>query len=239
LFAWHKLPLRSYLLAVAIFCNEVKGKSMLALARELDVHYETAFVLAHKLREAMAFSVKGLRIGGKHREAEIDLAYFGGHVRPENLAADRVDRRLAENRSGKQQVVVVMRQRGGRTLAQVSPAEEAALAPFAFASSKAPPSMPTKVPPGTSCTPASPCSGSTINRATASTVPAPTERRPISLVRAAAKPVITITSPGLICPATHGGAPAPEALKLQRALPDDALVIVARGEKKDEGGMTL
>jgi hypothetical protein len=25
LFAWHKLPLRSYLLAVAVFCNEVKG----------------------------------------------------------------------------------------------------------------------------------------------------------------------------------------------------------------------
>ena len=32
LFAWHKLPLRSYLLAVAVFCNEVKGKSMLAFA---------------------------------------------------------------------------------------------------------------------------------------------------------------------------------------------------------------
>src|SRR6187401_431914 len=38
LFAWHKLPLRTYLLAVAAFCNEVKGKSMLAFARELDVH---------------------------------------------------------------------------------------------------------------------------------------------------------------------------------------------------------
>jgi hypothetical protein len=25
LFAWHKLPLRTYLLAVAAFCNEVKG----------------------------------------------------------------------------------------------------------------------------------------------------------------------------------------------------------------------
>jgi putative SOS response-associated peptidase YedK len=34
-------------------------------------------------------------------------------------------------------------------------------------------------------------------------------------------------------------APAPEALKLQRPLPDNALVIVARGEKKDEGGMAL
>jgi putative SOS response-associated peptidase YedK len=34
-------------------------------------------------------------------------------------------------------------------------------------------------------------------------------------------------------------APALEALKLQRPSPDDALVIVARGEKKDEGGLAL
>ena len=32
-------------------------------------------------------------------------------------------------------------------------------------------------------------------------------------------------------------APAPEALQLQRPLPDDALVIVARGGKKDEEGL--
>ena len=127
LFAWHKLPLRTYLLAVVVFCNEVKGKSMLALARDLDVQYKTAFVLAHKLREAMASSVKGLRIGGEGRVAEIDGAYFGGHVRPENRAADRVDRRLAGNKSGKRRVVVAMRERGGRTLPQVFAAEEAAV----------------------------------------------------------------------------------------------------------------
>src|ERR1700724_4386245 len=33
LFAFHKMPLRAYLLAIAIFCNEVKGKSMLAISR--------------------------------------------------------------------------------------------------------------------------------------------------------------------------------------------------------------
>jgi hypothetical protein len=31
--------------------------------------------------------------------------------------------------------------------------------------------------------------------------------------------------------------PPGEALKLQRPLPDGALIIVARGEKKDEGGL--
>ena len=54
LFASHKLPLRAYLAAIAIFCNEVKGKSALALSRDLNVSYKCAFVLAHKLREAMA-----------------------------------------------------------------------------------------------------------------------------------------------------------------------------------------
>jgi len=127
LFAWHKLPLRTYLLAVAGFCNEVKGKSMLAFSRELDVQYKTAFVLAHKLREAMASSMKGLQIGGEGRVAEVDGAYFGGHVRPENRAADRVDRRRAENRSGKRRVVVAMRERDGRTLAQVFGGEDAAV----------------------------------------------------------------------------------------------------------------
>src|ERR1700686_2168575 len=128
LFAWHKLPLKTYLMAIALFCNEVKGKSMLAFSRDLDVQYKTAFVLAHKLREAMASSAKALRIGGEGREAEIDGAYFGGHIRPENLAIDRIDRRLAENQSGTRQVVVAMRERGGRTLAQVFPAEADAVA---------------------------------------------------------------------------------------------------------------
>jgi hypothetical protein len=128
LFAWHKLPLRTYLLAVVFFCNEVKGKSMLAFARDLDVQYKTAFVLAHKLREAMAASTKALRIGGEGCTAEIDGAWFGGHIRPENLTADRIDRRLVAHRSDKRKVVVAMRERGGRTLAQVFGAEADAVA---------------------------------------------------------------------------------------------------------------
>jgi hypothetical protein len=101
---------------------------MLAFCRDLDVQYKTAFVLAHKLREAMAASLKAERIGGDGRTAEVDGAYFGGHIRPANLAADRIDRRLSEHQSGKRQVVVAMRERGGRTLAQVFTTEADAVA---------------------------------------------------------------------------------------------------------------
>lgn len=48
LFAFHKLPLQTYLAAVVIFCNEVKGKSALALSRDLDVQYKTAWVLSQQ-----------------------------------------------------------------------------------------------------------------------------------------------------------------------------------------------
>ena len=103
------------------------GVSTLALSRDLGVQYKTAFVLAHKLREAMASASRGLTIGGEGKVAEIDGAYFGGHIRPENLAADRIDRRLAENQSRKRKVVVVMRERDGRTLPQVFASEDAAV----------------------------------------------------------------------------------------------------------------
>jgi transposase-like protein len=64
LFASHKLPLRGYLAAIAVFCNEVKGKSALALSRDLGLSYKSAFVLLHKLREAMAEAVPPPIFGG-------------------------------------------------------------------------------------------------------------------------------------------------------------------------------
>jgi transposase-like protein len=194
LFAWHKLPLRTYLMAIAVFCNEVKGKSMLAFCRDIDVQYKTAFVLAHKLREAMASSTKALRIGGEGRSAEVDGAYFGGHIRPENLATERIDRRLAENRSGKRQVVVAMRERGGRTLAQVFAAD--AVAAIRRRISRAPRCMPMRARPGTCRTPIFRCSGSTTRTAIASTAPAPKAPSPTSRVCVAANSAITTTSPG-------------------------------------------
>jgi transposase-like protein len=127
LFASHKLPLRCYLAAIAIFVNEVKGKSALALSRDLNVSYKCAFVLLHKLREAMAAELKGRVVGGKGKVAEVDSGYFGGYVKPANLHSRRVDRRFLENQSGKRKAVVVVRERGGNTVPAVFRSEKQAL----------------------------------------------------------------------------------------------------------------
>src|SRR5579885_3675011 len=77
IFASRKLPIRDILLAIAIFTNGAKGHSALQLSRDLDCQYKTAFVMDHKIREAMGADVHDEEISG---EVEIDGAYLGGYV---------------------------------------------------------------------------------------------------------------------------------------------------------------
>jgi hypothetical protein len=127
IFASRKRPIRDYLLAIAIFVNGAKGHSALQLSRDLDCQYKTAFVLAHKLREALGSEVHNPNQPELAGTVEVDGLYAGGHVKPENKKEDRKDRRLAEEQSGKRQVVAVARERGGRTLPFVVPREGAAV----------------------------------------------------------------------------------------------------------------
>ncbi len=120
IFASRKLALQDILGAIAIFVNGAKGHSALQLSRDLDCQYKTAFVLSHKIREALISETEGEKLSGI---VEIDGAYFGGYVKPENRKEDRKDRRLLENRSGKRKCVVVMRSRNGRTLPHVCESE--------------------------------------------------------------------------------------------------------------------
>lgn len=124
IFASRKLAIRDYLLAIAIFSNGAKGYAALQLSRDLDVQYKTAFVLAHKLREALAADIADMKVEGT---VEIDGAYFGGHIRPANYKENRVDRRKAINQTGKRRVVVIMRERNGRTLPFVFKSEGASV----------------------------------------------------------------------------------------------------------------
>ncbi|API59032.1 IS1595 family transposase [Tardibacter chloracetimidivorans] len=113
IFASRKLSFTDLLAAIVIFVNGAKGVSALQVSRDLDVQYKTAFVLSHKLREAMAREQAGRQLNGI---VEIDGGYFGGYVKPENRKEDRKDRRLKANSSGKRQCVVIMRERKGRSL---------------------------------------------------------------------------------------------------------------------------
>ncbi len=113
IFASRKMGFTDLLAAIVIFVNGAKGVAALHLARDLDCQYKTAFVLTHKLREAMAREQADRSLSG---EVEIDGAYFGGYLKPENRKEDRRDRRLKVNQTGKRQCVVVLRERGGRSL---------------------------------------------------------------------------------------------------------------------------
>jgi transposase-like protein len=132
IFASRKMDLRDILAAIAIFVNGAKGHSALQLSRDLDVQYKTAFVLSHKIREALAAEQAASEISGV---VEVDGAYFGGYVKPANRRVDRKDRRRKIHQSGKRQVVVVARERDGETLTHVA-ATEAAGVPFVLAAVK-------------------------------------------------------------------------------------------------------
>ena len=124
IFADRKLPIRDILLAVAIFVNGAKGHSALQLSRDLSVQYKTAYVLAHKIREAICDLDKGGTVSGHVGSTG---AYFGGYVKPANHKENRVDRRLAMHQTGKRRVVIVMRERNGKTLTFVSKTESASV----------------------------------------------------------------------------------------------------------------
>ena len=126
IFSNHKLPLRTYLAAVAIYTNAVKGISAMQLMRDLDVQYKTAFVLAHKLRESLMDAQPAIL----DDEVEIDAAYVNGHVRPANRIENRVDRRKKENQDPDKRAVLVLRERhevegegGYKTVTAIAKAE--------------------------------------------------------------------------------------------------------------------
>jgi transposase-like protein len=112
LFHSRKLPIREYLSVIALFTGGVKGVAALRMARDMNINPKSAFVLLHKLREAMGAVVDdGNELAG---EVEIDGAYFGSRIRPANRLADRRQHRREDSN---RQVVVVARERDlGRTI---------------------------------------------------------------------------------------------------------------------------
>ncbi|MEQ1648436.1 MAG: IS1595 family transposase [Hyphomicrobiaceae bacterium] len=120
IFASRKMDYVDLLAAICTVVNGAKGVSALQLARDIDCQHKTAFVMCHKLREAMAAEIAGATLEGV---VEVDGAYVGGYVKPANHKENRRDRRLAQNQTGKRRVVVIARQRKGRIMTTVTKTE--------------------------------------------------------------------------------------------------------------------
>src|SRR2546430_1204197 len=90
LFHSRKLPIREYLSVIALFTGGVKGVAALRMARDMNINPKSAFVLLHKLREAMGSTIGNDELRG---EVEIDGTYFGKGPKQANRKADRFDRR--------------------------------------------------------------------------------------------------------------------------------------------------
>lgn len=112
IFHGRKKSFTDLLAAICIIMNAAKGVSALQLARDLKCQHKSAWILSHKIREAIASEITNSQLSG---EIEIDGMYTGGKLRPANLKENRVDRRRVPNKSGARRVVIALRARKGRT----------------------------------------------------------------------------------------------------------------------------
>lgn len=115
-----KLAVRDILGAIAIFVNGAKGYAALQLSRDLRVSYRCAFVMLHKVREALALTIDQSPLQG---QVSVDGMYVGGYAKPANERAKRKDLRRRQNQTGKRQVVIAMRAGWDRTRVGVAQRE--------------------------------------------------------------------------------------------------------------------
>ncbi len=96
------------------------------LFRNIDCQYQTAFVLAYKVREAIAREVET----GEILEGNVKIfgAVFDGHIRSSNEKDKRAYRRLKKRQTGRRRVASSLREREGRALAFVGEQEGKAVA---------------------------------------------------------------------------------------------------------------
>lgn len=75
IFAASKLPLTRWFLAMQLLTQSKNNVSALELMRQLGVSYRTAWLIKHKLMEAMRHREEGRELDGR---VEMDDAYLGG-----------------------------------------------------------------------------------------------------------------------------------------------------------------
>ena len=82
-----RTPLRKWFAAAWLMAQDKRGVSALFLARELALRYDTAWLMAHKLRHALSERAEYLLDG----LLEIDESYYGGRGKPESRGRSLAD----------------------------------------------------------------------------------------------------------------------------------------------------
>src|SRR6201998_681415 len=82
-----RTPLRKWFAAAWLIGQDKRGVSALFLARELALRYDTAWLMAHKLRHALSERPEDLLAG----LVEIDESYYGGRGKPESRGRGLTD----------------------------------------------------------------------------------------------------------------------------------------------------
>jgi len=111
-----KIPLNKWLIAMHLMASSKKGYSAHQLHRTLGITYQSAWFLAHRIREAMGNANAG-PIGGEGKTVEVDETYFGKLETPRK-SKQRKGRPLTKGGktgpAGKRAVVSLV-ERGGQS----------------------------------------------------------------------------------------------------------------------------
>src|SRR5258707_4502529 len=109
-----KIALHKWLQAFHLMCSSKKGVSAHQLHRTLDIGYEAAWFMAHRVREAMRDG--GLApLGGNGGIVEADETYYGPVEKPYARSRGRIPKPTKGGRSGpaNKRPIVALVERGG------------------------------------------------------------------------------------------------------------------------------
>jgi transposase-like protein len=108
-----KIALHKWVQAFHLMCSSKKGVSAHQLHRTLDIGYEAAWFMAHRIREAMRDG--GLApLGGNGGIVEADETYFGKQDGPQRLKKARATPYTKKGHTRNNRAIVSLVERGGR-----------------------------------------------------------------------------------------------------------------------------
>jgi transposase-like protein len=112
-----KIPLNKWLLAMHLMASSKKGYSAHQLHRTLGITYQSAWFLAHRIREAMGNDKASGPLGGEGKVVEVDETYFGKQENPKPSKQRKGRPYLKGGKTGPagKRAVVSLVERGGRS----------------------------------------------------------------------------------------------------------------------------